>query len=42
LNAPAATPEMMFMPFMNQTAGVPSLFCHRISDLPSPFRSPVP
>ncbi len=26
---------------MNQIAGVPSLFCHRMSDLLSPLKSPV-
>src|SRR5262245_30884085 len=29
------------MPFISQIAGVPSLPCHRMSDLPSPSKSPV-
>ena len=30
------------MPSISQIAGVPSSFCHRMSDLPSPLKSPVP
>src|SRR5262245_4616975 len=30
------------VPSMSQIAGVPSLPCHRMSDLPSPLKSPVP
>jgi hypothetical protein len=37
LNEPAALPEMKFMPFMNQIAGVPSSLCHRMSDFSSPL-----
>src|SRR4051812_29030453 len=29
-------------PFISQTAGVPSEFCHRMSALPSPLKSPAP
>ena len=42
LNEPAAPPERKFMPSMNQIAGVPSSCCQRMSDLPSPLKSPVP
>jgi hypothetical protein len=30
------------VPFINQIAGVPSSFCHRMSDLLSPLRSAEP
>ena len=30
------------MPSISQIAGVPSSCCHRMSDLPSPLKSPVP
>ena len=30
------------MPSISQIAGVPSLPCHRMSDLPSPLKSPLP
>ena len=30
------------VPSISQIAGVPSSFCHRMSDLPSPLKSPVP
>ena len=33
---------MMLVPFINQIADVPSLFCQRMSALPSPLKSPVP
>ena len=33
---------MIEEPFIVQTAGVPSLFCQRISALPSPSKSPAP
>ena len=42
LNEPAAPPKMKFIPSISQIAGVPSLLCHRMSDLPSPLKSPVP
>jgi hypothetical protein len=37
LNEPAAAPPRKFMPSMNQIAGVPLSFCHRMSDLLSPL-----
>ena len=33
---------MKLVPFITQIAGVPSLFCQRMSALPSPLKSPVP
>src|SRR5258705_9132718 len=33
---------MKWVPFISQTAGVPSLPCHRMSDLPSPLKSALP
>src|SRR3954462_12376284 len=41
LDTPATSPETKLVP-INQIAGVPSLFCHRMSDLPSPLKSPLP
>src|SRR6266446_6113791 len=35
-------PEKSEAPFINQMAGVPSVFCHRISALPSPLKSHAP
>ena len=34
--------DTMLVPFISQIAGVPSLPCHRMSDLPSPLKSPLP
>ena len=34
LDEPAAFVDMKLVPFISQTAGVPSLPCHRMSDLP--------
>src|SRR5436190_92685 len=42
LDEPAAFVDMKLVPFISQIAGVPSLPCHRMSDLPSPSKSPVP
>jgi hypothetical protein len=33
LDEPAAFVDMKLVPFISQTAGVPSLPCHRMSDL---------
>ena len=41
LNEPAALLDNTLLPFINQIAGVPSLPCHRMSDLLSPLKSPV-
>src|SRR5258706_14406637 len=38
---PARPPETNVVPFISQTATVPSSFCHRRSDLPSPLKSPA-
>jgi hypothetical protein len=35
-------PDISVLPFISHTAGVPSLFCHRMSALPAPSKSPVP
>jgi len=42
LNEPATPPETKLRPSINQIAGVPSLFCHRMSDLLSPLKSLLP
>src|SRR6478735_6035265 len=42
LNEPAVAIDTTLVPSMVQMAGVPSSFCHRMSDLPSPLKSPVP
>ena len=42
LDEPAALTLNVWVPSISQIAGVPSLFCHRMSDLPSPLKSPVP
>src|SRR5882757_1478859 len=36
---PTLLPEITVKPLINQTAGVPSVFCHSISALPSPLKS---
>ena len=33
---------VMFVPLISHIAGVPLSFCHWMSDLPSPLKSPVP
>src|SRR5215471_18162229 len=35
-------PDTSDVPFISHTAGVPSVFCHSMSALPSPLKSPVP
>src|SRR6266850_4504092 len=42
LNEPAAPIDTTLVPSMVQMTGVPSSFCHRMSDLLSPLKSPVP
>src|SRR5262245_40479731 len=42
LNEPAAPNDITLLPSINQIAGVPSLPCHRMSDLPSPLKSATP
>jgi hypothetical protein len=42
LNGPTAPTDTALVPFINQIAGVPSSFCHRMSDLLSPLRSAEP
>src|ERR1700719_1427572 len=37
-----ATALIIDVPFISQMAGVPSLFCHRMSPLPSPLKFPDP
>src|SRR5262250_2185002 len=39
---PAALGFKTLVPFMNQTATLPLVSCHRTSLLPSPLKSPVP
>jgi hypothetical protein len=41
LDEPAAFVDMKLVPFISQIAGLPSLPCHRMSDLPSPLKSPA-
>src|SRR6266545_334982 len=38
----APSTDTRLVPFINQIAGVPSVFCHRMSDLLSPLKSPAP
>ena len=40
IDGPAAPVDSAVKPFISQIAGVPSSFCHRMSDLPSPSKSP--
>src|SRR6267142_2651209 len=40
-NGPTAPTHVDCAPSMSQMAGVPSSPCHRMSDLPSPLKSPV-
>ena len=42
IEADGARRRRQFMPFISQIAGVPSALCHRMSDLPSLLKSPVP
>jgi hypothetical protein len=42
LNEPAALVDSTLVPSISQIAGVPSLPCQMMSDLPSPLKSPVP
>src|SRR6266436_4272998 len=37
----SVAPETRDVPFISHTAGVPSAFCHRMSALPSPLKSPA-
>src|ERR1700688_3224105 len=39
---PTETALRMLVPFISHTDTSPLLFCHRMSDLPSPLTSPVP
>ena len=39
---PTAVTVTAVVPFISQSAAVPSLPCHRMSDLPSPLKSPLP
>src|SRR4051812_47140651 len=41
-NGPTAPTHVDCAPFISQMAGVPSSPCHRMSDLPSPLKSPLP
>src|SRR2546423_69665 len=38
----SADPEISVLPFISQTAGVPSLFCQRMSAWASALKSPAP
>src|SRR5258705_401595 len=42
LNEPAVLTDRTLVPSISQIEGVPLLCCHRMSDLPSPLKSPVP
>jgi hypothetical protein len=42
LNEPAAPIDTTLVPSISQIAGVPFWPCHRMSDLPSPLKSPAP
>src|SRR5882762_9888398 len=39
---PTLVPPITPVPFISHTAAVPSTFCHRMSALPSPLKSPAP
>ena len=42
LKGPTAPTKVVVVPSISQIAGVPSLPCHRMSERPSPLKSPVP
>ena len=37
-----APPPIKVVPFISQIAACPSVFCHRMSEWPSPLKSPDP